>query len=361
MKEAPTKQRISKEINTKEVKIEKRMLKMKLFTAIAVAAVLLLLAPAAYAAEGTTTGSFGAASQPPTVNAIGIYDDIGCGTPTTAMDPQTEYYCKVTVTSHNKLKHLSTVKVTIFYDATGGDPDAPTTPNTQTCAILTCTVDPEAWAIQSGATTSWSINETNSSEPADLDDTTGDWIFAFTPGKVATESVAPADWDAQGLATNKQSQTGELYDRDTAMNWYGEITVNTSPVNWGAVPLGLEFEDAENPETDISVTYLANGDYEQDISSSATWTGGGETVALDETGGNPPTNPGEFALKGNDTTEFGSAVTVQTSYNAIDASGTITGEDGVDVDTNTLWLSLSTTGILPETYSGTIYYQIAER
>ena len=118
------------------------MLKTKLFTAIALVAALLLLAPAAYADTGTTTGSFGAASQPPTVNDIGIYDEIGCTTPTLAMDPQTEYYCKVTVTSNNKLKHLSTVKVTIFYDGTGGDPVAPTIPDTQTCAILTCTVDP---------------------------------------------------------------------------------------------------------------------------------------------------------------------------------------------------------------------------
>jgi hypothetical protein len=337
------------------------MLKIKLFTAIALAALFLMLAPAAYAAEGTTTGSFGAASQAPTVNDIGIYDDIGCSTPTTAMDPQTEYYCKVTVTSNNKLKHLDTVKVTIFYDATGGDPVAPTTPDTQTCAIITCTVDPVAWAIQSGAPTSWSINTGNCSEPADLNDTTGDWIFAFTPGKVATESVAPADWDAQGLATNKNSQTGELYDRDTAMNWYGEITVNTSPVDWGAVPLGLQFADAENPETDISVTYLANGNYEEDISSVATWTGGGETVALDESGGDPPSADGEFALMGNDINDLGSAVIVQTSYNAIDASGTITDETGDTVITNTLWLSLSATGILPETYSGSIYYQIAER
>jgi hypothetical protein len=339
-----------------------RMLKTKLPITVALIAVLsLLVVPAVYAAEGTTTGSFGAKSTPPSVDAIGIYTDIGCTTPALSMDPQTEYYCKVTVTSANKLKHLSTVEVTLFYDDTG-DPVAPTTPDTQTCAILTCTVDPEAWAIQSGAPTTWSINSGNSSEPADLNGTTGDWIFAFTPGKVSHESTGTDNWDAQGLATNKNSETGDLYDRDTAMNWYGEIDVTTASVDWGPVDLGLLFADADNPETDISVNYIANGDYEEDVRSTD-WTGAvsGDTVALDETGGDPPSNPGEFALMGNDTNALGSAVIVQTSYNATDDTGTITSENGDDVNTNTLWLSLSASGITADTYSGSIFYQIANR
>jgi hypothetical protein len=339
-----------------------RMLKTKLPITVALIAVLsLLVVPAVYAAEGTTTGSFGAKSTPPSVDAIGIYTDIGCTTPALSMDPQTEYYCKVTVTSANKLKHLSTVEVTLFYDDTG-DPVAPTTPDTQTCAILTCTVDPEAWAIQSGTPTTWSINSGNSSEPADLNGTTGDWIFAFTPGKVSHESTGTDNWDAQGLATNKNSETGDLYDRDTAMNWYGEIDVTTASVDWGPVDLGLLFADADNPETDISVNYIANGDYEEDVRSTD-WTGAvsGDTVALDETGGDPPSNPGEFALMGNDTNALGSAVIVQTSYNATDDTGTITSENGDDVNTNTLWLSLSASGITADTYSGSIFYQIANR
>ncbi len=340
-----------------------KILKAKLPLTVALIAVLsLLVVPAAYAAgEGTTTGSFGAKSQPPSVDAIGIFTDIGCTLPAVSMDPQTEYYCKVTVTSHNKLKHLDTVEVTLFYDNTG-DPAAPTTPNTQTCAIMTCTVDPEAWAIQSGTPTTWSINDTDSSEPANLENTTGDWIFAFTPGKVAHESIGTDNWDAQGLATNKNSQTGELYDRDTAMNWYGEIDVTTASVDWGPVDLGLQFADADNPETDISINYIANGNYKEDVRSTD-WTGSGsgDTVALDETGGDPPSADGEFALMGNDINALGSSVIVQTSYNAIDDTGTITSEDGDDVITNTLWLSLSASGITPDTYSGSIYYQIANR
>jgi hypothetical protein len=192
-----------------------------------------------------------------------------------------------------------------------------------------------------------------------LNTTTGDWIFAFIPGKVATESNVPADWDAQGLATNNNNQSGELHVRDKAMNWYGEITVPAS-VDWGEVPLGLTFENATyNPET-VSIKYIANGDYFEDISSSDNWTGSGETVTLDVTGGNPP--PADmFALMADNTADLGSAIIVTTLYKHINASGTITSEDGVTVNTNSLWLSLGETDITPVVYSGTIYFQIAER
>jgi len=340
------------------------MLKTRLFTAIALIAALLLLAPAAYADEKTTTGSFTASSSAPTVDAIDIYTNIGCTIPAASMDPLTTYYAKATVTSKSKLKHLATVKVTVFYDATGADPVAPVAGNTQTCAILTCTVGPPAsWAIDSGGPpTTWQIVGGSCSQPANLELTTGDWIFAFMPGKVATESIAPANWDAQGLATNKSSQSGELYVLDKDMNWYGEVTVSTGSVDWGTVPLGLLFGDAENPETGITTNYIANGDYEEDIKSTS-WTGAVtlDTVTLDETGGNPPAADSQFALKGNDINELASAVTVQTTYNSIDDSGDITPEGGDDVATNTLWLSLSAAGIAPDTYSGSIYYQIANR
>jgi hypothetical protein len=338
------------------------MLKTKLFTAIAMAAALLMLAPAAYADEGTTTGQFGAASQAPSVTAIEIYTNPGCTIVADSMDPQTTYYAKVSVTSNNKLKHLDTVEATIFYDATGGDPAAPGTGNTQTCAILTCTVSPVNWAIDSGAPTTWSIVGGSCSQPADLNATSGDWIFAFIPGKVATENIGAANWDAQGLATNKQAQTGEAYVRDKDMNWYGEIDVTTALVDWGSVPLGLQFGDAENPETGVSINYIANGDYSEDMRST-NWTGAVtlDTVTLDETGGNPPSADSQFALQGNDINDLVSAITVQTTYNSIDNTGTQTGEAGDDVNTNTLWLSLSAAGIQPDTYSGSIYYQIANR
>jgi PKD repeat protein len=303
----------------------------------------------------------------PTVNDIEIYEDPGCTMVADSMTPQTTYYAKATVSSSDTLAYLQTVQVTLFYDSGGTDPMAPITSDNQTCAILTCTVGPPPiWTIEPNNNppnppnnTTWQIVTGSCSQPANLDVTSGDWIFAFIPGKVATESVAPADWDAQGLATNKSSQSGELYVRDKAMNWYGEITVPAS-VDWGTVPMGLTFEDATyNPQT-ASITYIANGDYFEDISSSDNWTGSGETIMLDMTGGNPPPT-GMFALMADNTDVLADAIVVTILYKHINASGGLTNEDGVTVDTNSLWLSLCDIGIVPVIYSGTLYFQIAER
>jgi PKD repeat protein len=303
----------------------------------------------------------------PTVDDIEIYEDSGCTMVADSMTPQTTYYAKVSITLANNLTNLQAVQLTLFYDSLGTDPIAPTTSDNQTCAILTCTVGPPPiWTIEPNNNppnppnnTTWQIVTGECSQPANLNVTTGDWIFAFKPSKVATESIAPADWDAQGLATNKSSQSGELYVRDKAMNWYGEITVPVS-VDWGTVPMGLTFENATyNPQT-TSIKYIANGDYFEDIRSSDNWTGSGEFITLDMTGGNPPPT-GMFALMADNTANLGSAIVVTTLYKHINASGGLTNEDGVTVDTNSLWLSLCEIGIAPVIYSGTIYFQIAER
>lgn len=302
-------------------------------------------------------------SQPPTaptVNSIEIYDTQDClGIPVTAMNPLTTYYAKVSITTNGEqLNQLQTVQVTLFYNETGADNmTAPGTGNTQTCAILTCTVGTlPNWTINSGSPTTWQILQGGCSQP-DLNDTNGAWIFAFKPGKVATENTGAADWDAQGKATNKSSLSGELYVRNKAMNWYGEIAMNTPSVDWGSVPLGLRFNDAPNPKT-VSIKYIANGDYYEDIRSED-WTGGGETVTLST--GDPPTNPGEFALMADDINIFGSAIAVTISYNHVNDTRGLTTEDGVTITDNGLWLSLSAAGILPVTYNGDIHYQIAER
>jgi hypothetical protein len=346
------------------------MLKTKLPIAITLIAVVsLLIAPAVYAAgTGTTTGSFGAASQAPTVS-IGIFTDSSCLNSTTFMNPLTQYWCKVSVNSANKLKNLSQVQATLFYDSLSTDNQtAPTSGNTQTCAILTYTNSgppnyTPSWSISpTGGNTTW-LGGTGTA-PSNLDATSGDFIFPFTPGKVATEAVGISGawyWDAQGLATNKQSQTGQQYLRGETMYCYSEINV-TGGVNWGSVPLGLLFGDATHnpqpgPSDNISITYIANGNYATDIESTD-WTSGTDNVTLDETGGNPPGNPGYFALKASAVSDNSTWVTVTKSYTLMYNGGIQTPEAGTLCNTNQLWLSLSALGILPEVYSGTIYYQV---
>jgi len=304
-------------------------------------------------------------SPPPTapiVNSIEIYATQDCVEPhVTAMDPQTTYYAKVSImTNGEQLNQLQTVEATLFYNSTGSDNmTALGSGDTQTCAILSRIVGGTIsdWTIVAGSPTSWAIVPGSCYEP-NLNMTSGDWIFAFKPGKVATENIGVADWDAQGKAIRNPTQTGDRYVRDKDMNWYGEITVNTPSVDWGEVPLGLTSDNTTyNPKT-VSIQYIANGDYYENISSTD-WTGDGETVILST--GDPPALPGMFALKANAINELSSAITVTYSSNCTNATGVLTTEDGVTVANNGLWLSLSETGIAPVTYNGTIYYQIANR
>jgi hypothetical protein len=307
-------------------------------------------------------------TAPPTVDAIEIYTDQGCTNTAFSMTPQTPYYAKVSITSNSNLSYLQTVQVTMFYND-GSHPDAPITANTQSCAILTCNVGPPtAWTIEPSNdiihpnNTTWQLLDTSCSQPADLDVQTGYWVFAFKPGKVATESTTPARWDAQGKTINKNSQTGNLYVRNKAMNWYGEITITDPPdkVDWGEVPLGLKFEDTPNPKS-VSINYVANGDYFEDVMSSENWTGAGQNVTLDYQGRNQPPS-GLFSLKADNTLNYNTSnIVSSTQYVHINAGGTQTTEAGVPVNTNGLWLSLSLEDILPITYSGAIYYQISDR
>jgi len=206
--------------------------------------------------------------------------------------------------------------------------------------------------------------------------TNGDWLFYFMPGKVATEAPSvtyvSANWDAEGLAENKTDvwSAGKYLTVDKEMVWYGEITV-AGAVAWGDVDLGLVFSTTPpnpKPDTGVSTNYIANGDYYEDIASED-WASGGETVVLCETGtaddDTPPAAAGEFALKADDDATLAGAVVVQNAgiggYVHINDTGAQTGEAGVDVTANSLWLSLSTSGIFPGTYTGSIWYQIAER
>jgi hypothetical protein len=302
----------------------------------------------------------------PTVYAIEIFDSPLLNNPVSLMNPMSPlntYFAKVSITtSGEQLSGLQTIQVTLFYNETGSDNmTALLVGDTQTCAMLNRIVGGTIsdWTIDSGSTTTWDIVTGSCSEPIDLNTNDGKWVFAFIPGKVATESVGAAHWDALGKATNSSSLSGERYVREKAMNWYGEITVDSPAlVNWGEVPLGLTSDNLTyNPKT-VGIHYIANGNYNENIRSED-WAGSGESVTLST--GDPPALSGSFALKANDIDELGTAISVTDSYNSTNNTRGLTTEDGITVDSNSLWLSLSQTGIAPVVYNGQIYYQIAQR
>ena len=294
-------------------------------------------------------------NNPPSMTYVKLYNS-GGSAEVTAMTPQMAYDVKVKVADADGLADLTTIVVKLWYDADGGTPTegefTAAAANTQTCAIITWTESGGTFAIQPAASTTWALGSCIA--PADL---TGEFEFKFTVGKVATETVT-GNWQIAAKVTDDSSQTAFGYDTDTAtndMNWYGEIAVTTTAVDFSSVALGSDF--SANKQTGISVTYRCNGSYSQQVKSSTPWSGDGKAVTLN-TAGTP--GSGEFSLKAYSSDTYGSAVPVNSTGYVTIGTGTQTGESGTTVSANTLWLKLGAAGIPAVSYNGTIYYGITQ-
>lgn len=301
----------------------------------------------------TAFGDFvaGEVRTAPSVTSVALYQTDRT-TAVMAMTPQVEYSVKVSVSDSYVLSELSSVAVTVYYNAGGtyNPANIPGSGNTQTAAILTCLVGGSpSWSIDAGAGTTWSIVSVSCTQPG-LAGTSGDFWFNFKPGKVAT--AANGKWYVYARTTST-SGSGDNHQDNRTMNWYGEISVNSATVDFGSVAVGSDY--SANAQTGISVTYVSNGSYSMRVKLSSPWSGSGKTLSLNASG-TPGT--GEFSVKANGTANLGSAVVAATSFVTI-GTGTQTGESGATSTTHTLWLKVGATGMPAVNYSGTIYYGIA--
>jgi hypothetical protein len=269
-----------------------------------------------------------------------------------------EFNIKIAITDGDTLNDLSTVTATVYYDADGSYSagEVPTSGNTQYCAILTWTKGGSpAWTISPASDTTWTIETPNCVQP-ELTETSGTFEFHFKPGKVAAQTTDPARWHIHVKATDSVFNTATGTRQNLTMAWYGAVIVNSTGVHWGFVEPGIDFTDASSRRGDISITYISNGVYSQQIAASTSWIGNPSgSAAL-----NPSGTPGahEFSLKANDDENLDSAVTVSDSYQTFDI-GTITPESGNFEVFNSLWLSLGIP-MADATFSGTIFYQISQ-
>lgn len=291
--------------------------------------------------------------QPPTVTSVALYDAGGTAE-VTSMTPYTAYDVKVTVTNAEGKSELKTIVLKIYYDSNGGTPTEGEsdgkTAHTQNCAIITWT-EGTGFALTDMAPTTWSLG--TCVEPADL---ASPFEFKFTAGKVATQAVGGAapnpKWQITAKVTDDANQTGWNYDADGAsMQWYGEVAVGPTEVDWGTLAPGAIY--TETVQSITPVTYIANGAYDEKVKTLNMSWGGATMVTTD------PTATDTFALKADDTATFANADFVSTTPILINNTGTQTGEAGVEVTANHLWLQLAST-FTSGTYNGTIYYIIAE-
>jgi hypothetical protein len=328
--------------------------------AVALALVLALMPTMALAAEDSAGGTFTLGNAAPTSVTVALWDTSGPAA-ATAMDPQVEFNVKVTVTDTNTLDDLDTITVTIYYDADGTYDvgQVPVGGNVNTAAILTWTNDdPDTWEIDatSGAG-SWSIVSGSCAVPGDLTTmSTGTFEFHFIPGAVATETAGSDEWHIYAVADDGAA-TSDGYQEDRTMNWYGAVAISEATIAFGSVTLGVEDDQSPN----FVLTSIANGDYKLNLKADATWTGDVTTWELSLDTGDENPGDAELALEADDDGTEADAQLVTDAYLLYTGHATDSGptpEAGTDVGTNTLWLSLGSTGIVADDYSGTIYYQI---
>lgn len=265
----------------------------------------------------------------------------------------------MTVSDANTLNDIQVVTVKIYYDddtSSAIDEATIVAGAAQTAAILTWTKATGLWTIDAGTPTTWAIESASCVVPT-MGDTTGDWIFAFKVGKVATESLGTAGWDMHARVTDGTFYTHGTYLLGKQVLWYGQITVNTANVDFGTVNVNTGFTDNINEVTGISTTLISNGDYYGNVKSSATWTGVTYNADFDETG--VCANPNEFSMMVWCEDVFGSAVQVTLAGTNV-VSMTQTTETGIERATITLWLKIAS--VFPiDTYSGTIFFTVVNR
>ena len=131
-----------------------------------------------------------------------------------AMDPQIAQEANVNVAmSSGTLEDLTEVVFKVFYVTDGSMPPTPAEFNllaadTHSCAIITWS-PPDGWSLApSGGGTTWALG--SCSRPA-VNQASGDFVFRFTPGKVARGTMIDEAWYAAATA-NTADQTGFGFD-----------------------------------------------------------------------------------------------------------------------------------------------------
>jgi hypothetical protein len=312
-----------------------------------------LVAPmGVWAATDTISGSFQTSNNAPSAT-VTVYATDGT-TNVTSMTPGTAYDVKVNVTDVDGLSNLNTITLKLWYDANGGTPirsefNAITAGNAQTAIIITWT-DSGTFVLTEESGSSWELG--TGVVPGSLP---GDFEFEFTVGKVAKATTVSDCWQIAALVVDDSAGESFACDTETnTMNWYGEIAVAGTTVNWGTVSAGMAFAEGDSSEENVgNITYISNGSYNKKVSTTATWS---TTATLDATGACSSAN--QFALKADDSGTLPADSNLVTTGGVTIGTGTITGEAGSTDATNGLWLKLAAI-FAGGTFTGTITYTIS--
>ena len=331
---------------------------MRSRTQIAALAVVMIIAigtavlPAMADTGGTSTASFNLSNVAPSV--ISITMNTGNGV---AMTPQAESWIQMDISDANTLDDINEVQVIIKTNTTDtSDPDSVT--DKATFRWTPAGGDKGTWSLVGPTGSTWSIDNTASMGPPkdNRGATVGTWHLLFLPGKVARESNT---WDIYVEVTDKGGLTGDNISWGHIMVWYGEISAVDTSYSFGDIGLGETNKNISTPsDHNIDVKTISNGNYKLS-SKSGNWTNESNVAVLDWDG---TLDAGHFALEvdGNGTVDTFNYV--NDSYEAITDYNNVNAPTAETGDTKEIyqWISVADSGLLPGTYSGTYYVQIAD-
>jgi len=332
----------------------------KLISVIIIVALVLCLAPAAVYAGTEVSGSAKGKNQPPTVDAITVYEATETST-TSTLAPLTEFAVKLDISDPNKLKDIDEVKVTIWHDNTYAS--APGTGDANSAAIFTWARVGDAWSLTSPSGTTWQLVTTGSPasrSPSDTTVTTGSWWLHFQPGKVAKEAsgTSGSQWYIHCYVVDKQAASATNEISGNSMSWYGELSNNAGTgIYFGEVEPGATTDQAIQEvngaaASTFNLIAISNGSHDFQVKADATWTG------------DDPETPGsltlgtDFTLKSDDDGDVAGAISVSSDYGTFGSEAGATSESGSQTTTG-MWITVpGTTVVSVETYSGTLYFEI---
>jgi len=299
---------------------------------------------------GTSTGSFNLGNAAPSVTRIYLSatnDDL---------TPQVHNWLVMDISDANTLNDINEVQVIIKTNTTStSDPDSVT--DKATFRWTPAGGDKGTWSLVGPTNSTWGFDKTMSeAKPTDLGATAGEWYLLFIPGKVARESNA---WDIYVKVTDKGGLTGDNISWGHIMVWYGELSAENTSYSFGDIGLGETNKSISSPsDHNIDVKTISNGNYKLS-SKSGNWTKGSDEAVLDWDG---TLDAGHFALKVDGSGSVDTSNYVNDSYVAITDYNNVNAPTAEAGDTKEIyqWISVADSGLLPGTYSGTYYVQIAD-
>ncbi len=273
----------------------------------------------------------------------------------TAMDPQTNQTVTVGVQMDTgaTLDELTSVTLKVWYEASPSEPtqetfDSKLATEAKTCAVITWT-NGGTFVLDDDANTSWDLVLGSCVEPT-LSSNTGNFVFVFKPGMVATETTGGALWQIAAATSSEYPTSFDWDDEGAAMNLFTDIAVPAS-IEWGTVPPGLDFDDSAPSRHALgTITVIANGGYKLNAFSENWDDGGSNTATLDAA----LDNAQDFALLADVDDLMDGATTLTTSALQVGSNGTITEEVGQGYSVY-LWLALNDT-FVSASYGGTITF-----